>query len=153
MAQLRRYAFLLIAVVFHLVYIFSCFSIYFVSPIVHGMREHRVETQEAPAKRLVLFVGMSPHYAEIAAADHLQATAFAQTRHSSPSQTPTPMRLRQIPQSSSQISPKPLALSHPSSARKYSKVAHSVSPIPVYRPSRALVTSRSSQDCMKMYLR
>lgn len=58
MSQLRRYAFLLVAVVFHIVYIYSCFSIYFVSPIVHGMREHRVETQEAPAKRLVLFVGM-----------------------------------------------------------------------------------------------
>ncbi|UPX20984.1 Glycosyl phosphatidyl inositol anchor synthesis [Ascochyta rabiei] len=57
MSQLRRYAFLLVAVTFHLVYIFSCFSIYFVSPIVHGMREHRVETQEAPARRLVLFVG------------------------------------------------------------------------------------------------
>lgn len=57
MAQFGRYRFLLIAVVFHLVYIYSIFSIYFVSPVVHGMREHRVETQEAPAKRLVLFVG------------------------------------------------------------------------------------------------
>ncbi|KAF2124937.1 PigN-domain-containing protein [Dothidotthia symphoricarpi CBS 119687] len=52
-----RYRFLLVAVVFHLVYIYSIFSIYFVSPVVHGMREHRVETREAPAKRLVLFVG------------------------------------------------------------------------------------------------
>ncbi|CAE7174104.1 hypothetical protein PTNB85_03612 [Pyrenophora teres f. teres] len=57
MAQFGRYRFLLIAVVFHLVYIFSIFDIYFKSPVVHGMREHRVETQEAPAKRLVLFVG------------------------------------------------------------------------------------------------
>jgi phosphatidylinositol glycan class N len=57
MAQSRRYAFLLTAVVFHLVYIYSIFSTYFVSPVVHGMREHRVEKQEAPAKRLVLFVG------------------------------------------------------------------------------------------------
>ncbi|KAB2102479.1 GPI ethanolamine phosphate transferase 1 [Alternaria gaisen] len=57
MAQFGRYRFLLIAVVFHLLYIWSCFSTYFTSPIVHGMREHRVETQEAPAKRLVLFVG------------------------------------------------------------------------------------------------
>jgi phosphatidylinositol glycan class N len=59
MAQFGRYRFLLIAVVFHLLYIWSCFSTYFTSPIVHGMREHRVETQEAPAKRLVLFVGES----------------------------------------------------------------------------------------------
>ncbi|KAF2676430.1 PigN-domain-containing protein [Lentithecium fluviatile CBS 122367] len=57
MAQIGRYRFLTIAVVFHLVYIYSIFSIYFVSPIVHGMREHQVENQEAPAKRLVLFVG------------------------------------------------------------------------------------------------
>lgn len=57
MAQFGRYRFLLVAVVFHLVYIYSIFSIYFVSPVVHGMREHHVETQEAPAKRLVLFVG------------------------------------------------------------------------------------------------
>ncbi|KAF2705680.1 PigN-domain-containing protein [Pleomassaria siparia CBS 279.74] len=57
MAQLGRYRFLFIAVVFHLVYIYSIFSIYFVSPIVHGMREHSVETQEPPARRLVLFVG------------------------------------------------------------------------------------------------
>ncbi|KAH6612089.1 Phosphatidylinositolglycan class N-domain-containing protein [Boeremia exigua] len=57
MSQLRRYAFLLVAVVFHLVYILSIFNVYFSSPIVHGMREHGVETQEAPAKRLVLFVG------------------------------------------------------------------------------------------------
>lgn len=57
MAQFGRYRFLLMAVVFHLVYIYSIFSIYFVSPIVHGMREYRVESQDAPAKRLVLFVG------------------------------------------------------------------------------------------------
>lgn len=57
MAQFGRYHFLFVAVVFHLAYIYSIFSIYFVSPIVHGMREHRVETQEAPADRLVLFVG------------------------------------------------------------------------------------------------
>lgn len=61
MAQLGRYRLLIVAVVFHLVYIYSCFSIYFVSPIVHGMREHSSElgsgTKEAPAKRLVLFVG------------------------------------------------------------------------------------------------
>ncbi|KAH7382469.1 Phosphatidylinositolglycan class N-domain-containing protein [Phaeosphaeria sp. MPI-PUGE-AT-0046c] len=57
MAQIGRYRFLLLAVVFHLVYIYSIFSIHFTSPIVHGMREHRVETAKAPAKRLVLYVG------------------------------------------------------------------------------------------------
>jgi len=57
MAEFGRYHFLAVAVIFHLAYIYSIFSIYFVSPIVHGMREHRVETQEAPAQRLVLFVG------------------------------------------------------------------------------------------------
>ncbi|CAO2652952.1 Nn.00g023630.m01.CDS01 [Neocucurbitaria sp. VM-36] len=57
MAQFGRYRFLVVAVVFHTIYMASIFSIYFMSPIVHGMREHRVETQEAPAKRLVLFVG------------------------------------------------------------------------------------------------
>lgn len=49
---------MLLAVVFHLVYIYSIFSIHFTSPIVHGMRAHRVETSKAPAKRLILYVGM-----------------------------------------------------------------------------------------------
>ncbi|KAF4552915.1 GPI ethanolamine phosphate transferase-like protein [Elsinoe fawcettii] len=57
MARLGRNGFLAIAVLFHLTYIFSIFDIYFVSPIVHGMRAYRVEGREAPAKRLVLFVG------------------------------------------------------------------------------------------------
>ncbi|KAF9734567.1 phosphatidylinositolglycan class N [Paraphaeosphaeria minitans] len=57
MTQVGRYRFLTIAVVFHLLYIYSIFSIYFVSPVVHGMREHRLENKEPPAKRLVLFVG------------------------------------------------------------------------------------------------
>ncbi|KAI9839189.1 MAG: Glycosyl phosphatidyl inositol anchor synthesis [Sarea resinae] len=60
MARLSRTGFLAIAVVFHLIYIYSIFDIYFVSPIVSGMREFGVERPEgveAPAKRLVLFVG------------------------------------------------------------------------------------------------
>jgi len=60
MARINRIGFLAIAMTFHIVYIFSIFDIYFVSPIVSGMREFQVErpdTVEAPAKRLVLFVG------------------------------------------------------------------------------------------------
>ncbi len=57
MARLGRGGFLALAVVFHLVYIYSIFDIYFVSPIVHGMRPYRVELDRAPAKRLVLYVG------------------------------------------------------------------------------------------------
>jgi phosphatidylinositol glycan class N len=61
MARINRFGFLAIAVVFHLVYIYSIFDIYFISPIVSGMREFEVERPEgieAPARRLVLFVGM-----------------------------------------------------------------------------------------------
>lgn len=57
MARLGRAGFLAIAVIFHLVYIYSIFDIYFVSPIVSGMRAFSVDAPEAPAKRLVLFVG------------------------------------------------------------------------------------------------
>ena len=60
MARLGRVGFLAIAVVFHLVYIYSIFDIYFVSPIVSGMRAYEVERKSgatAPARRLVLFVG------------------------------------------------------------------------------------------------
>lgn len=57
MTRLGRGGFLTLAVIFHFVYIWSIFDIYFVSPIVHGMRAFRVEGYEAPAKRLVLFVG------------------------------------------------------------------------------------------------
>lgn len=56
MARLGRLGFLGIAVVFHLVYIYSIFDIYFVSPIVSGMRGFSVDGN-APAKRLVLYVG------------------------------------------------------------------------------------------------
>ena len=60
MARLGRFGFLGVAIVFHLVYIYSIFDIYFVSPIVHGMTSFGVQRPsgtEAPAKRLVLFVG------------------------------------------------------------------------------------------------
>jgi GPI ethanolamine phosphate transferase 1 len=61
MAGFSRIGFMAIAVAFHLVYIFSIFDIYFVSPIVSGMRLFNVEraddSPKAPADRLVLFVG------------------------------------------------------------------------------------------------
>lgn len=63
MARITRFGFLTIAVVFHLVYIYSIFDVYFVSPIVSGMRPfglERPEGVEAPAKRLVLYVGKCP---------------------------------------------------------------------------------------------
>ena len=55
-----RPMFLAIAMVFHLVYIYSIFDVYFVSPIVSGMKlvpMGRGPDARAPADRLVLFVG------------------------------------------------------------------------------------------------
>lgn len=60
MAGSSRARFLVIAAVFHFVYIFSIFDIYFVSPIISGMHLFGVERpaqSKAPADRLVLFVG------------------------------------------------------------------------------------------------
>ena len=57
MARIGRLGFLGIAVLFHLIYSYSIFDVYFVSPIVGGMRPFRVDTPKAPAKRLVLYVG------------------------------------------------------------------------------------------------
>lgn len=57
MARLERLGFLCIAMVFHVIYIYSIFDIYFVSPVVHGMRAYQVDAPQPPARRLVLYVG------------------------------------------------------------------------------------------------
>ncbi|PYH94480.1 hypothetical protein BO71DRAFT_429954 [Aspergillus ellipticus CBS 707.79] len=56
MAKLTCLPFLGVAVAFHLLYVCSIPDIHFVSPVVEGMKAHRVETSEAPAQRVVLFV-------------------------------------------------------------------------------------------------
>lgn len=61
MARFPRFRFLALAVIFHLIYIYSIFDIYFVSPVVSGMRLFALERpapSKAPADRLVLIVGM-----------------------------------------------------------------------------------------------
>jgi phosphatidylinositol glycan class N len=65
MARIGRLAFLAIAVIFHIIYSLSIFDVYFVSPIVSGMTAFRVDTPKAPAKRLVLYVGMSATFWQI----------------------------------------------------------------------------------------
>ncbi|KAK3318559.1 Phosphatidylinositolglycan class N-domain-containing protein [Apodospora peruviana] len=89
MAASPRFRFLIIALLFHIVYIFSIFDIYFVSPIVSGMSLFRVErptSSVAPADRLVLFVG-----------DGLRADKAFQSH-------PEP-----YPESDDDLSPRPLA--------------------------------------------
>ena len=59
MARVGRVGFLALAVIFHLIYTYSIFDIYFVSPIVTGMRSFGVDRpieSSAPSQRLVLFV-------------------------------------------------------------------------------------------------
>ncbi|GMM52014.1 mannose-ethanolamine phosphotransferase [Starmerella bacillaris] len=53
---LSRWAVLSIGVIFHVIYVMSIFDIYFISPLVHGMR-HFSPSNPSPAKRLVFLVG------------------------------------------------------------------------------------------------
>lgn len=86
MARLGRLGFLAVGVVFHLIYIYSIFDIYFVSPIVQGMRPYSVDAP-APAKRLFLVVGTADRFAPLLSHRELtrpsQAMDCAQTSASS----------------------------------------------------------------------
>lgn len=94
MARLGRLGFLGIAVAFHLIYIYSIFDIYFVSPIVSGMKEYSVPVSKAPAQRLVLFVGTyiitTPCAIECMLNRYSQATVYVQIKRSNTSPTPLP---------------------------------------------------------------
>lgn len=148
MASFSRYQFLAIAVVFHFIYIFSIFDIYFVSPIVSGMRLFEIQrpvSSRAPADRLVLFVGMygyPPVLCAISDKSPLQETDYVPTRHSNR----IPSRTRKA---TTTLSPDP---SPRFCDPRCWKEGHLVSPTRAYRPSldpamwpSSLVSTRTSR--------
>ena len=140
--RLGSRGFLGIAVLFHLIYIYSIFDIYFVSPISHGMQAYRVKG-DAPAKRLVLYVGMLTltSIARHCADAIIQATVFALTRLSRSTLIPP---LTPIPRH-----PKSRAISRPFYGHEYSIMAHSVSLTHGYLQNLVLVMLPSSPGCMR----
>jgi hypothetical protein len=136
MARLGRMGFLALAVVFHIVYLFSIFDIYFVSPIVTGMRPFSVDTPEAPAKRLVLYVGMHAMQTvlKLTQLTQLQVTAFAPTKLSNTSPT-----LR-LPLATTRPLWNPVHL-HPSFDQGFWSMERSAYPTHAYPPNQDPVMS------------
>lgn len=83
MARLSQFGFLAIAVIFHVVYFYSIFDIYFVSPIVPGMHLYGVERppeSKPPADRLVLMVGKSGELLRLRHDDSIPSTLSSRSR-------------------------------------------------------------------------
>lgn len=133
MAPLGRMAFLALAVVFHIVYLVSIFDVYFVSPIVTGMRPFKVDTQKAPAKRLVLYVGMRNWQAAFSS-NNSPSNTIPQEMASAPTKlSNTSPTLHQPLQTTP--SPWSIAHWHPSSDLESLNMALSVSPTPAFPPN------------------
>jgi len=56
MVAMENWQLIVVGFCVHLVFLYSLLDIYFTSPLVHGMQPH-VSPIDAPAKRLVLFIG------------------------------------------------------------------------------------------------